>query len=366
MKKLYLISAAALLFAACSQEEAASPAIGGEVTFTVLADGATGTRAFGDGLSALKLQYAVYEAGTTTPVITVADGNAAQVEFAAGALSTTVSLKLVNGKNYDVLFWADNENAPYTFEAASQSIKIDYTTMPAVNDEERDAFYAMENTGVISGPISKTVVLKRPFAQVNLGTDDLTASEVIRIYGEKAADLRTSVKVKAYSTLNLATKAVDDETELTFTAAAIPSGETFPVAPYEYLQMNYLLVPQTQSSVADFSFTVAVADGSSSFEFPVTNVPLQANYRTNIYGSLLTNPAVYTVKKDPIFAEPDYDREVEAKTPEEFTAALVNPAIGTIKVNEELDLSAATPEQLSFAADKTVEMGDEGSLILPV
>ncbi len=372
MKKsnLFMLSAAALLLGtACSQEDvipAVTPYGDGNVTFTIHTDGSTGSRAFGDGYTALKLQYAVYEKGKTTPIITVADGDANQVTFAENALSTTVSLKLVNGKNYDILFWADNENAPYTFDAAAQTVTIDYTAMPAVNDEERDAFYVMENTGVISGPINKTVVLKRPFAQVNLGTDDLTADEVVRVYGEDAANLRTSVKVKAYSTLNLATKEVGGETELAFTAGAIPTDETFPVENYEYLHMNYLLVPQTQSSVADFNFTLAVADNSSSFDFAVTNVPLQANYRTNIYGSLLTNPAEYTVTKDPIFETPDFNKEVVvAKTGQEFVDALADNNVGKIQVSENIDLSTATPEQLKVTSDKTIEMADNASLTLP-
>ena len=372
MKKsnLFMLSAAAMLLGtACSQEDvipAVTPDGDGNVTFTIRTDGATGSRAFGDGYTALKLQYAVYEAGSPTPIITVADGDANQVTFAENALSTTVSLKLVNGKNYDILFWADNENAPYTFDAAAQTVTIDYTAMPAVNDEERDAFYVMENTGVISGPINKTVVLKRPFAQVNLGTDDLTADEVVRVYGEDAANLRTSVKVKAYSTLNLATKEVGGETELAFTAGAIPTDETFPVENYEYLHMNYLLVPQTQSSVADFNFTLAVADNSSSFDFDVTNVPLQANYRTNIYGSLLTNPAEYIVTKDPIFETPDFNKEVVvAKTGQEFVDALADNSVGKIQVSENIDLSTATPEQLKVTSDKTIEMADNASLTLP-
>ena len=110
MKKsnLFMLSAAALLLGtACSQEDvipAVTPYGDGNVTFTIHTDGSTGSRAFGDGYTALKLQYAVYEKGKTTPIITVADGDANQVTFAENALSTTVSLKLVNGKNYDILF----------------------------------------------------------------------------------------------------------------------------------------------------------------------------------------------------------------------------------------------------------------------
>lgn len=371
MKKqnLFIITAAALMLGtACSQDDF-TPSVAGDgeanVVFTVQADGKSGSRAFGDGTTALKLQYAVYEQGTTDPVIIVDDNSANQPVFSGTSLSTTVSLKLVNGKNYDIIFWADSEEAPYTFDAATQSVTIDYTTAPAVNAENRDAFYKFENTGVISGPISRTVTLKRPFAQVNLGTNDLDAAEVVRIYGENAEKLLSSVKVKAYSSLNLATKAVDGETEIAFEAGGLPAGETFPVGGYEYLHMNYLLVPQEASSVADFAFTVSVNDNSSSFDFSVTNVPLQANYRTNIYGSLLTNPADFTVTKDPIFAEPDYNNEVTASTPEEFTAAISSPVVNLIKVETALDMSAATPEQLVFGTDKTIEMAEDASILLP-
>lgn len=297
--------AGAAMFAACSSDEPVTPATGGEgnVTFTVKMPGAPAGRSYGDGYSATNLQYAVYEHGTTTPILTVLDGDANQVTFGATSLETTVSLNLVNGKNYDIIFWADSPDGPYTFNAAAQTITANYDGVN-VNAESNDAFYKLETTGVINGPITRTVELTRPFAQVNLGTDDLDVAEAVRVYGDNGSKLTSDITALIPNTLDLTSGAVSGEAEVTFAAAAIPAAtETFPVAGYDYLQMDYILTTQS-SAVIDLKYNF-YADGAKVHTLDVTNVPVQANFRTNIYGSLLTNPAELNVVKVPGWDVPD-------------------------------------------------------------
>ena len=56
---------------------------------------------------------------------------------------------------------------------------------------------------------------------------------------------------------------------------------------------------------AQDSVELTVSDGSESRTF--TNVPVQRNYRTNIYGSLLTNTTDFTVVIEPAFATTHYN-----------------------------------------------------------
>lgn len=296
----FTIAAAALLVTSCNDEMDNGLKTGdeGTVTFTAQLPSEMGTRAFADGLTAKHLQYAVYEAGQSTPLKVFGDETTVVGEAEMNNLKQTVSLKLTSGKSYDVIFWADaTTDSPYTFNPTSQEVSVDYSKVNN-NSDNCDAFFKKE-TITVSGNQSVDVKLTRPFAQVNIGTDDFDAA--------KASGLevtQTEVVAKAFATLNLATGKVSDEADRTFTMKAIPTASDgeFPVAGgYKYLSMDYLLVGADKATV-DVAFNYG---GPQSRTF--TNVPVQRNYRTNIYGSLLTNTTDFNVVIEPAFATTNYN-----------------------------------------------------------
>jgi hypothetical protein len=296
----FTIAAAALLVTSCNDEMDNGLKTGdeGTVTFTAQLPSEMGTRAFADGLTAKHLQYAVYEAGQSTPLPVFGDETTVVGEAEMNNLKQTVSLKLTTGKTYDVIFWADaTTDSPYTFNPASQEVSVDYSKVNN-NSDNCDAFFKKE-TITVSGNQSVDVKLTRPFAQVNIGTDDFDAA--------KASGLevtQTEVVAKAFATLNLATGEVSDEADRTFTMKAIPTASDgeFPVAGgYKYLSMDYLLVGADKATV-DVAFNYG---GPQNRTF--TNVPVQRNYRTNIYGSLLTNTTDFNVVIEPAFATTNYN-----------------------------------------------------------
>lgn len=296
----FTIAAAALLVTSCNDEMDNGLKTGddGTVTFTAQLPSEMGTRAFADGLTAKHLQYAVYEAGQSTPLPVFGDETTVVGEAEMVNLKKSVTLKLTSGKSYDVIFWADaTTDSPYTFNPASQEVSVDYSKVNN-NSDNCDAFFKKE-TITVSGNQSVDVKLTRPFAQVNIGTDDFDAA--------KASGLevtQTEVVAKAFATLNLATGKVSDEADRTFTMKAIPTASDgeFPVAGgYKYLSMDYLLVGADKATV-DVAFNYG---GPQSRTF--TNVPVQRNYRTNIYGSLLTNTTDFNVVIEPAFATTNYN-----------------------------------------------------------
>src|SRR5574344_1284709 len=188
--KQTLLSLAALtmllMTASCTKDVAAPEASGeGTVTFTAQLPYDISTKAFADGLTAKNLTYVVYFAGTTTQVT---DGTATF----NSSRDAMISLTLATGKSYDFVFWATADGAPYTFDKATQTVTVDYTGATA-NDEKRDAFCYTEKALAVDGPVSKNIRLFRPFAQLNIGTDDLTTAPVTE----------TAVKVAVSKTLNL-------------------------------------------------------------------------------------------------------------------------------------------------------------------
>lgn len=295
--------ASMMLATSCANDEFDSIQTGNEATvsFTAqLPDGLqTKSRAvYGDGTTATKLQYAVYEVNGTDWSHVNLDGTATFTN-----LKTTINLQLVNGKTYNVVFWADAyanaDNAPYTFSATENDVKVtaDYNGITS-NNESLDAFFAVE-TITVTGAASKDVELKRPFAQLNIGTADLEEAQKAGINVAGAG-----ITVDTYTSFDFKTKDVaGDAKRVTFGKGSLPTEETFPVTGYKYLTMNYLLMPKDKQ-------TVDVTLDYGGKESPIyKNVPLQRNYRTNIYGKLLTSQNDFNVEIKPGF-DGDYNESV--------------------------------------------------------
>ena len=247
------------------------------------------TRAYSDGSTATALQYAVYDAtGVELHALTKTDATING--------STTVKLQLTTGNTYSVIFWAAAPGAPYSVDFENKTMTVDYSAAVS-NDEARDAFYAYK-TFTVNGAQSETIELKRPFAQLNIGTGDYAASTNAGYTPTKSA-----VTVKnIYKTLDLVEGEVSESVEVAFASADINKNETFPVAGYEYLAMNYLLVSKDKE-VVDVEFTFA--DGADAKTRTVGSVPVQRNYRTNIYGNILTSEVDIKVEIKPEYETPD-------------------------------------------------------------
>lgn len=335
----FTIAAAALLVTSCNDEMDNGLKTGdeGTVTFTAQLPSEMGTRAFADGLTAKHLQYAVYEAGQSTPLKVFGDETTVVGEAEMVNLKKSVTLKLTSGKSYDVIFWADaTTDSPYTFNPASQEVSVDYSKVNN-NSDNCDAFFKKE-TITVSGNQSVDVKLTRPFAQVNIGTDDFDAAKASRL-----EVTQTEVVAKAFATLNLATGKVSDEADRTFTMKAIPTASDgeFPVAGgYKYLSMDYLLVGADKATV-DVAFNYG---GPQNRTF--TNVPVQRNYRTNIYGSLLTNTTDFNVVIEPAFSGEFAHEVVSASTFAALKAAVANGQ--SVDAEKTLVLSGGQSETLNL------------------
>ena len=315
MKKIFSIFAASLmLFAAsCSTEKLDEPKGDGNVTFTVQLPGGLQSRALGDGTTATKLYVSVYEKDGNSPL---------SVSPAAQAinLNQTVTLQLVTGKTYDIVFWAQAANAPYTYNATGRTVEMNYSGATA-NAENRDAFFYIWNDFTVTGPMNETVTLKRPFAQLNFATSDWDAAVAS---GLNVAT--TSVEVKQLlPTLNLDNGLAEGTpADVTFTDAALP-GESITIGgnAYKYLALNYLLMDATRSTV-DVKLT-AKESASDLRVLEVSSVPVQRNYRTNIYGNLLTSTTTFNVE-----IKPNFDGDHNGQSPDFFAIGANGQYFSTI------------------------------------
>lgn len=346
------MSALMLMATSCADDQTSDLKAGAESTVTITAQlpGDMGTRAFADGTKATELHYAVYEKGTTTrlKVCKKADGTKGQLEGTATmtGLQTTISLQLTTGKEYDFVFWADapGDNV-YKFNSENQTVTVNYANAEN-NTDNLDAFFGQKKALKVSGNMSISQELRRPFAQINIGTDDFDAAAAA---GYTVSE--STIGVATYKTLNLLSGEVSDPVTATFVKKPIPTEDSkFSVnsKDYKYLSMSYVLVPKDKETV-DIAFDYTLTNRT------FTNVPVQRNYRTNIYGSLLTNTADFNVVIVPGFNDPDYNHNViTASTQTELATAAQTPnAVIKLKESTTYTLPATVAEGVTFSGDET-------------
>ena len=298
------------------------------------------TRVYGDGTNATVLQYAVYDAyGKELTDLTKTDGTI--------NISTTVNLQLTTGNTYSIIFWAAAPNAPYEVNFANKEMTVDYNNVVS-NSENLDAFYAyhtFEVTGVQGQ--TESVSLMRPFAQLNIGTSDYAISQKAGYVPTKS-----SVTVKqVYSTLNLEDGEVSNPIDAVFKMNTIDRNEVFPVAGNEYLAMNYLLVPADKSLVnIEFTHT----NGSNEKTYTVEYVPVQRNYRSNIYGDILTSNVNVNVE-----IRPDVKSFVTNST--ELAAAVKQS--GTVVLQD--DITPETTIDIKAGVDVYLDLNGKNIIIDP-
>lgn len=321
-KKLFLgmFAAAGMLFAtSCSNDELDVVQSGNEaqVTFSLAAEGGIATRAISDGTGAKKLVYAVYNAdGELIKTIANTDVNGQIVDNNAfdSGLTEKVTITLAKGQQYTVAFWAQNPNCTAYTTTDLKNVTIDYAGLN--NDETRDAFFKAE-TFTVTGNADIDVVLKRPFAQINVGVteDDWNAAVASGIEIEKS---KVTIK-NAATSINLLTGQVGGEQTVEYGFDIIPAQfatpETLDVdlnmdgtkESYVYLSMSYILANDETTGYAkatldDLDFTFAPISGNKiNFSAGLNTVPVQRNWRTNIIGKILTGDVTFNITIDPIY-----------------------------------------------------------------
>lgn len=330
---LSLFAAAALFgLASCSSDEPAVITGNGAETFTISLPTEL-TRDFNDGLSAKNLYIAVYPKGegsaTASPLICSFPSALANETLISGAtftgLTANVTIQLVKNQSYDVLFFAEsytdgNDDCPYAFTPATRSMKVDYGKM-ACNDDAPDAFYY--HGEITASGTNHPVTLRRPFAQINIGTDDydtaVTAGMTVTSSSVTFSNLA--------DTFDFVTGAATGNAEnVEFANADIPAAsQPFPTGAagqYRYLNMAYVLVGTgTGDQAVINSVQMSLNEATTPFA-TYTNIPAKTNFQTNIYGSLLTNKENFTVTINPAFGGAYNNGLLAVATEDDFNAAV--------------------------------------------
>lgn len=309
---------ASMLFAtSCSQDELINESATSDfvnATFSIGTSDGIATRAtIGNGTKADKVACAVYdkygkELDELYKVVDVQD------------MKATYEVRLAKGQAYRVAFFAYNSAANAYNVEDLKNITINGNQNS--NIENRDAFTNYVDVEATVDAINKDVTLYRPFAQLNLGVDDTEWSDAVNagvevskskivvtnVYNQFSAYDNAIVEGAQSMTMEFAMNAIPgEELEVDVNRDGIIGNDE----KFKYLALNYLLVGDagTEKSLTDVEFVWENADASKTNN-PTThflNIPVQRNYRTNIIGKLLTNPATFNIIIDADFIDSPED-----------------------------------------------------------
>ena len=259
-----------------------------------------------DGYATYDLHYEVYKTVDAAALETASLLFEETVTMTGN--TTKLTLDLLNDQDYTVLFWANKQGMDYFDLTDLRQVGVKQV---ASNNDDRDAFCGMDQLAQHDGAQSKTVELKRPFAQINIATlvneVDYDINPVSSLV--KVKDIPVSYNV-------FSGEPVGTEGEVEYTVNIVPAGNlTVNGTDYKKVAMNYALVPATadNSATVEVYYEINTANGTVKNSIP--NVPVKKNYRTNIIGNLLTSNASYTIELKPGFDEGDFYGPEFVKTP---------------------------------------------------
>lgn len=293
--KTFAIAAMAVLAGACAKEQVASgDGETVEMTFNVDVPEATiTTKGLSDAAQVDELVFDAFRSlNDTEPikglrqVVAVENGRA------------TIQVKLIKGQNYRFVFWAQKANNGYYNTDNLSNITVDYKNALA-NDSSLDAFFAKEEVTNVQNPISKTIILKRPFAQVNYVTKE-ELSEGLYI---KESQITVKNALTSFNPLrNKLSGAKDAQQDVTFQFNAVPTEKLLiNGTEYNYLATAFILAKSDNSKdIVDVEAKFKTNNGRS-VTVSTPGLPCQRNYRTNVIGNFMSVDGTYNVEIDSAF-----------------------------------------------------------------
>ena len=289
--KSFAAAAMSVLAIACAKEQV-GPGEGAmvEATFSVDVPGVeVSTKGLSDAASVNELVFDAFRSLNDTEPI---EGLRQVVAVENGR--ATIQVKLIKGQNYRFVFWAQKANNGYYNTDNLSNITVDYKNALA-NDSSLDAFFAKEEVTNVQNPISKTIILKRPFAQVNYVTkEELSEGLYIK---------ESQITVKnALTSFNPLKNKLSGAQDVTFNFNAVPTEKLLIGGiEYNYLATAFILAKSDNSKdIVDVEAKFKTNNGRS-VTVSTPGLPCQRNYRTNVIGNFMSVDGTYNVEIDSAF-----------------------------------------------------------------
>ncbi len=353
---LSMLALSALCFAGCQNElETVSGAGSGEERMVRIAleapEAMALTRAGGAGYTNsakggvtnvdrtqydLRYKLAVYDAEGQTVVVEPMT----QTVKGVGTNATTFDVALVEGQEYKFVAWAD-----FVTAGSTDDLHYNTTNLAAIsckdaadkqlNDESRDAYFVTKNL-TVNAAQGVSLTLRRPFAKVRVVASDVKMA---------GADMPDNFKITYYgcqrfTSLNAITgvatgSKLSDEESTAYTAKLASTTEKDYTEDYDAkdgfrtLTVDYLLAETDEQTKIHFKWEALKGTNSVYTYDCTTDIPIQRNFLTTIFGNMLTGKTgvAVSVVCDEIFECEFKDMESEAvfeATKPEFDGNVVN------------------------------------------
>ena len=288
-----------MFFISCNQDDEIISKETVQVSFSAALPQVFGARATTSGLTVDKVVCAVFEndveISNLRETISIVDGQG--IHFTP---------RLIKGRSYDVVFWASKEGCYNTQDLT----RITRTTPVPTGMAEQDFDAFTESVNIqVTGSDTKSVTLKRPFAQLNIGVTQEDWNAVVNNFNLMPSTMVVTIEGK--NTFNALTGvAVGEETPITYNLAC--SGDDLSVnsTTYKSIASCYVL-PDAQKENFDITYTINDQNTTAIRNDIFYSVPLQANYKTNVVGGLLTGVITYDITIQQAFETTENNKNMQ-------------------------------------------------------
>ena len=314
MKKIMLFaSALAGLFLAgsCQRETLEPEQMAGTVKFTVEAPGAIATKTIADGLNVNEVHYEVYKnvEGVDHALLDEYSEPMAKGVVDMANKKANITLDLLQDQEYTVIFWAQVKDAGHYDTSDLRCIEL--AGAADANDETRAAFFKRFDFDTYEHKDYANIVLRRPFAQLNLLTTMESLKPVSTGQTEgyeidaKTSEVIVTGLAASFNTVTGVGNYVDYPYTFNMNATPEEQGQatlTVNGKDYHYVSMNYMFVPvNAEDGSATVNIAYEIVTDKGSIEHEIVNVPIRENYRTNVIGNLFTKESKFEIIVDANF-----------------------------------------------------------------
>ena len=352
MKKFLLLATMVLGVVSCMKDQSFE-ADGGEskvVLSVALPEGATRAAGADSALGAIDNVIDLATKYDIRYVLAVYDdeGRLAKdqiVKIEKEATSTQFELRLVPGRDYRFVVWADfvaegtTESLHYnTADLTKVTLKDGSLQLPM--DESRDAYTAVKEIEQFNNASEVKLTLTRPFAKLRVVTNDMK-----EIYSE-LTKATVTYTTKVYTAFNALTAAVAGEAETITEKVALLNNDAYQYTTETGTAKKTLFADYLFGAVDNtVKFSMDIED-ATGYDIPTiqfnTNIPVERNHLTTIYGPILTDFNKVTVTIDDDFALPEFEYIVEEDPATGVVSAVAKTVDGLVAIatdinNGELD-----------------------------
>ena len=296
MKKLFIIlTLIPIFFTSCNKDEVGMNDETVEVSFTSDLTEEAMTRAASD-LTVNQIVCAVFDGNNEIPALR-------QTKEITDPSAINISLHLVKGRTYNVVFWA-MKDANYD---VTDMKAIKRSATGSINETDYDAFTATTSI-TVQDAVTLPLTLTRPLAQVNFGVTELDWNTALQF---SQTPTTATITYQASDTFNALTgETVLGSTEIIRRSSCTGSAMSVESVTYKHLGTFYVLMSETErKTLVDVTCNVLDQNATSIRSISIPSVPVQRNYKTNIVGGLLAGTVSYQITlKD--FADEEINEEI--------------------------------------------------------